>query len=82
MNIENIKEKLVVAKEEVNKLEQKKIAIENKITAKQEQIDRYALQISQYEMDELLKMLKENGTTLSEVLQAMQRGEFNHCDEK
>lgn len=78
MNIENIKERLFIAQEELKKLEQKKLTIEAKIKVKQEQIDGYALQISQYEINELTKSLKESGTTLSEVLHAIKNGDLSN----
>lgn len=82
MNIENVRERLSVAQEELKKLEQKKLTIEAKIKAKQEQIDGYALQISQYEMAELTKSLNESGTTLAEVLQAIRRGDLSNIQSK
>lgn len=82
MNIENVRERLSVAQEELKKLEQKKLTIEAKIKAKQEQIDGYALQISQYEMAELTKSLKESGTTLAEILQAIRRGDLSNIQSK
>ena len=82
MNIENVRERLAVAQEELKKLEQKKLTIEAKIKAKQEQIDGYALQISQYEMAELTKSLNESGTTLAEVLQAIRRGDLSNIQSK
>ena len=82
MNIENVRERLAVAQEELKKLEQKKLTIEAKIKAKQEQIDGYALQISQYEMAELTKSLNESGTTLAGVLQAIRRGDLSNIQSK
>lgn len=82
MDIEIIREKLTVAKKELEKLEQKKSLVEKKIKAKQEQIDGYSLQISQCEMKELKQSLIANGTSLAEMVQALKSGDLSNIQNK